>query len=224
MSAKLPPLGTSSPRETYRLGSTSLPRRTLATRDSPTDGRAPTGAVAESGRQRSTAEFPAEQRCRATRRSREFLEAWTSAQHDLARRSTRGRQVAVGGGASDLLTMRPMPSSSSCSRLSQRRGLLDAFMPRLRRGAEGLLLLAAHAVPVGRGLPDMEVTDPDFSLASALDLFDPALRCFDSRQAWPYTPHLELDRRDEGGPFVFGWGPDFGFGPGRHDRTVHRRG
>jgi hypothetical protein len=33
----------------------------------------------------------------------EFLEAWTNAQSDLARLSTRGRQIAVGGGASDLL-------------------------------------------------------------------------------------------------------------------------
>ncbi|HLK69652.1 MAG TPA: alpha/beta fold hydrolase [Bryobacteraceae bacterium] len=33
----------------------------------------------------------------------EFLEAWTSAQSDLALLSTRGRQIAVGGGASDLL-------------------------------------------------------------------------------------------------------------------------
>jgi hypothetical protein len=33
----------------------------------------------------------------------EFLEAWTNAQSDLARLSTRGRQIEVGGGASDLL-------------------------------------------------------------------------------------------------------------------------
>ena len=33
----------------------------------------------------------------------EFLEEWTGAQSDLARLSTRGRQVTVGGGASDLL-------------------------------------------------------------------------------------------------------------------------
>ena len=33
----------------------------------------------------------------------EFLEAWTNAQSDLARLSTRGRQIAMGGGASDLL-------------------------------------------------------------------------------------------------------------------------
>ena len=33
----------------------------------------------------------------------DFLEAWTNAQSDLARLSTRGRQIAVGGGASDLL-------------------------------------------------------------------------------------------------------------------------
>jgi pimeloyl-ACP methyl ester carboxylesterase len=33
----------------------------------------------------------------------EFLEAWTNAQSDLARLSTRGRQITVGGGASDLL-------------------------------------------------------------------------------------------------------------------------
>jgi pimeloyl-ACP methyl ester carboxylesterase len=33
----------------------------------------------------------------------EFLDAWTSAQSDLARLSTRGRQIAVGEGASDLL-------------------------------------------------------------------------------------------------------------------------
>jgi pimeloyl-ACP methyl ester carboxylesterase len=33
----------------------------------------------------------------------EFLEDWTSAQSDLARLSTRGRQVTVGGGSSDLL-------------------------------------------------------------------------------------------------------------------------
>jgi pimeloyl-ACP methyl ester carboxylesterase len=33
----------------------------------------------------------------------EFLVAWTNAQSDLARLSTRGRQIAVGGGASDLL-------------------------------------------------------------------------------------------------------------------------
>jgi hypothetical protein len=33
----------------------------------------------------------------------EFLDAWTNAQNDLARLSTRGRQMAVGGGASDLL-------------------------------------------------------------------------------------------------------------------------
>jgi hypothetical protein len=33
----------------------------------------------------------------------EFLDAWTNAQSDLARLSTRGRQIAVGGGPSDLL-------------------------------------------------------------------------------------------------------------------------
>lgn len=33
----------------------------------------------------------------------EFLEAWANAQRDLARRSTRGRQIEVGEGASDLL-------------------------------------------------------------------------------------------------------------------------
>jgi pimeloyl-ACP methyl ester carboxylesterase len=33
----------------------------------------------------------------------EFLEAWTNAQSDLARLSTRGRQIVVGGGPSDLL-------------------------------------------------------------------------------------------------------------------------
>jgi len=33
----------------------------------------------------------------------EFLEAWTNAQTDLARLSTRGRQIAVGGGPEDLL-------------------------------------------------------------------------------------------------------------------------
>lgn len=33
----------------------------------------------------------------------ELMDAWTSAQSDLARLSTRGRQVTVGGGASDLL-------------------------------------------------------------------------------------------------------------------------
>ena len=33
----------------------------------------------------------------------EFLEAWTNTQNDLARLSTRGRQVVVGGGANDLL-------------------------------------------------------------------------------------------------------------------------
>jgi pimeloyl-ACP methyl ester carboxylesterase len=33
----------------------------------------------------------------------EFLEAWTNVQSDLARLSTRGRQIAVGGAASDLL-------------------------------------------------------------------------------------------------------------------------
>jgi hypothetical protein len=33
----------------------------------------------------------------------EFLEAWTNAQSDLARLSTQGRQIAVGGDASDLL-------------------------------------------------------------------------------------------------------------------------
>jgi len=33
----------------------------------------------------------------------EFLEAWMNAQSDLAELSTRGRQIEVGGGASDLL-------------------------------------------------------------------------------------------------------------------------
>jgi hypothetical protein len=33
----------------------------------------------------------------------EFLEAWINAESDLARLSTRGREIAVGGGASDLL-------------------------------------------------------------------------------------------------------------------------
>ena len=33
----------------------------------------------------------------------EFLAAWTDAQSDLARRSTRGRRIEVGKGASDLL-------------------------------------------------------------------------------------------------------------------------
>jgi hypothetical protein len=33
----------------------------------------------------------------------ELLDDWTKAQSDLARLSTRGRQVTVGGGASDLL-------------------------------------------------------------------------------------------------------------------------
>ena len=35
--------------------------------------------------------------------SPEFFEAWTNFQSDLARLSTRGKQIAVGGGASDLL-------------------------------------------------------------------------------------------------------------------------
>jgi hypothetical protein len=35
--------------------------------------------------------------------SPEFYEAWTNAQCDLTRQSMRGRQIAVGGGASDLL-------------------------------------------------------------------------------------------------------------------------
>jgi alpha/beta hydrolase fold len=35
--------------------------------------------------------------------SPQFLEAWTKAQNDLAGLSTRGRQIAVGGGAGDLL-------------------------------------------------------------------------------------------------------------------------
>jgi hypothetical protein len=33
----------------------------------------------------------------------EFLDEWTNAQSDLARLSTQGRQITVGGGASDLL-------------------------------------------------------------------------------------------------------------------------
>jgi hypothetical protein len=33
----------------------------------------------------------------------EFLESWTNEQSQLARLSTRGRQIAVGGGAGDLL-------------------------------------------------------------------------------------------------------------------------
>ena len=33
----------------------------------------------------------------------EFLEAWTNAQSDLARLSTRGRQIVVGEGSGDLL-------------------------------------------------------------------------------------------------------------------------
>jgi hypothetical protein len=33
----------------------------------------------------------------------EFLEAWSNAQSNLARLSTRGKQIAVGGGAGDLL-------------------------------------------------------------------------------------------------------------------------
>ena len=97
-------------------------------------------------------------------------------------------------------------------------------MLRLRGGAEGLFLFATHGVPVQCGLPNMEVAHPDFPLTGALDLFDPALRRFDSRQAWPDPPNLELDRRDKGWPLVLGWGPDFGFGPTRHDRTVHGRG
>src|ERR1035438_8626635 len=102
--------------------------------------------------------------------------------------------------------------------------LLDRFVPPLRGGAEGLLLLAAHVAPVGRGLPNMEVADPDLSLASAIDLFDPALRRFDSGQAWPDALDLDFDRRDEGRTFGLGQCTDCGFGPARHDRTVHRRG
>ena len=52
----------------------------------------------------------------------EFLEAWTNAQSDLARLSTRGRQIAVGGGAE-----RPPVRCARC----HRRGRA----PGCRRGA-----------------------------------------------------------------------------------------
>src|SRR6266849_2876948 len=97
-------------------------------------------------------------------------------------------------------------------------------MFRLRSGAEGLLLFAAHTLAVRCSLPDMEVADPDFSLAGALDFLNPALRRFDSGQAWSDALDLELDRPDEGGTFVLRSGTDFGFGPTRHDRNVHCRG
>src|SRR5712692_1388005 len=52
--------------------------------------------------------------------------------------------------------------------------------------------------------------DPDFSLAGALDFLNPALRRFDSGQAWSDALDLELDRPDEGGTFVLRSGTDFG--------------
>jgi hypothetical protein len=48
----------------------------------------------------------------------------------------------------------------------------------------------------------MEVTDPNFSLAGAFDLLNPALRRFDSGQAWSDTLDIEIVRRDKGGTFV----------------------
>ena len=42
--------------------------------------------------------------------------------------------------------------------------------------------------------------------------------------SWSDTLDRDLDRREEAGTFGIRWGADFGFGPARHDRTVHRRG
>jgi hypothetical protein len=60
----------------------------------------------------------------------------------------------------------------------------------------------AHTLGVRCSLPDMEVTDPNFSLAGAFDLLNPALRRFDSGQAWSDTLDIEIVRRDKGGTFV----------------------
>ena len=65
-----------------------------------------------------------------------------------------------------------------------------------------------------------ELAGPDFSLTSPLDILYPTLRRFDSGQAWPDTPNLELDRRDEGGPLCSDGVRTSGLAD-RHDRTVH---
>jgi hypothetical protein len=43
----------------------------------------------------------------------------------------------------------------------------------------------------------MEVADPNFSLAGAIDFLDPALRGFDSGQTRSDTLNLDLERPDE---------------------------
>ena len=82
-------------------------------------------------------------------------------------------------------------------------------------------LLPADALTVRCSLPDMEVADPNFSLAGGYFL-NSALRRFHSGQAWSDALDLEIDRRDEGRAYVLPWDVDFGFGPTRHDRNVHR--
>jgi hypothetical protein len=102
--------------------------------------------------------------------------------------------------------------------------VVECLVLRLRSGSESLLLLAAHTLAVRCSFPDMEVADPNFPLAGALDFFYPALRRVGSGQAWSNTLDRELPRRDESGAFVLQWCPDFGFSPTRHDCNVHGRG
>src|SRR4029077_18903748 len=102
--------------------------------------------------------------------------------------------------------------------------VIECLMLRPRSGAEGLLLLPADALTVRCSLPDMEVADPNFSLAGAFYFLNPALRRFHSGQAWSDALDLEIDRRDEWRAYQLPWDEDFGFGPTRHDRNVHRHG
>ena len=101
---------------------------------------------------------------------------------------------------------------------------LECFVLRLSSGAESLLFLAAHTLAIRSDLPDMEVADPNFSLAGTVDLLDPALRRFDSGQARSDPLNLALERRDERRTLTLERSAELGFGPARHDRNVHGRG
>ena len=101
---------------------------------------------------------------------------------------------------------------------------LECFMLRLSSGAESLLFLAAHTLAIRSDLPDMEVSDPNFSLAGTVDFLNPALGRLDSGQTRSDPLNLDLERRDERRTLPLERGADFGFGPARHDRNVHGRG
>ena len=138
---------------------------------------------------------------------------------------------------------RPTPQASSEKLWMKVLGTLNEYQARLfvaeravdlgRGGISHLARLtsmsrvtitAAHSLPAGCSLPDLEVTDPNFSFAGAVDFLHPTLRRLDSREARSDALDFDTERRNERWTLAPGLSADFGFGPTRHARNVHGYG